>query len=133
MAGGTPRAERYVGVFEDRDDAEIVELVRRVDQALDGLRIDAVLHGGRISTARRVAHLERNRLTVCRKARLEADRSLRAVTALTDFLFARPDELYRLATDRFRDRDRLGHFIGTETPAEAAAGERVVDVDLLGR
>ena len=75
-------------VLEDRDDAVVRQLVGRVDQALYGLRIDAVLHVGRVRAARRVAHVERDRRSVGREARLEADRGLGAIATLADFTIA---------------------------------------------
>src|SRR5207245_6327274 len=102
------------------------QLVGGVVQTLRGLRIEPVACILRVRTAGRIADVERDRRTVGRKSRLEADRSLRAVAALADFLFARPDQLDRLA-DRLRDRDRLEDLIRTRPPAEAAAGERVVN------
>src|SRR5260370_26490771 len=97
MPGCAPRAKWYVRVLEDRDDAEVRQLIRCVDQALRRLRVEAVTHVGGIRAARRIAHVERNRSSVSRKRRLEADRGLRSVTALTHFLLARPDQLHRLA------------------------------------
>ena len=109
--------ERHMRVLEDRDDAEVRQLVARVDQALQSSAgRGRSARPGRVRAAGRIAHVERNRRSVGRKARLEADRGLGAVAALADFLLARPDQLHRLA-DRLGDRDRLGDFVRT-----AAAG-----------
>src|SRR6266700_1190744 len=130
MTRRAPRAKRHMRVLDDGDDAVVRQFIGRVDQALHRLRVDAVLDGARVRAARRVAHVERNRRSVGRKPRLEADRGLRAVTALANFFLACPQELYRLA-DRLGNRNSLGNLVGTQTTAEAAAGEGVMDIDVL--
>src|SRR6202043_1376952 len=121
---------RHVRVLKDRGDAVVRELIGRVGEALRRLRIEAIAHGLRVRAAGRIAHVERNRRAVGRKSRLEADRGLGAVPALADFLFARPDQLDRLA-NRLGDCDGLGDLVRTQPPPETAARKRVVDVDVL--
>src|ERR1700748_1918247 len=106
-----------MGVLQNRNYAVIRQLIGRIYEALHGLRVNPVLYGGRVGAACRVAHVERNRRSLCIKTRFELDRSLRAVAALADFLFARPDELHRLADD-LRNGNGLSDFVRTQSAAE---------------
>ena len=66
-----------------------------------------------------------------RKARLEADRRLRAVAVVADVLLARPDSFTGLPT-ALRDRDRLGDLVGPQRRPKPPPEKRVVDEDVLG-
>ena len=117
-------------VGHHRLDPQVRELVAGRDQALDRLRLEPVLHARRIARARRRAAIEGDRAAVRGEPRLEADGGLGPVPIVPHVLLARPDQLDRLA-DRLADLDRLADFVGIEPAAEAAAGKRVVDVDVF--
>src|SRR5260370_35916362 len=106
------------------------EFICWVSKDLRRLWGEAVTNVARIRAACRIAHVERNWGSVGRKPRLEADRGLRPVTTLTNFLLAGPDQFHRLA-DRLGDFERLGNFVRTQPPAEATPGGRVVDCGVL--
>ena len=102
VARRAPWAERHVRILQDRGHAVVWKRVGRIDQALHRLRIEAIAHGLQDSSCPpSCACRAQSALPSAANPALKRIAACGAVAAMANFLFARPDELDRLA-------DRLG-------------------------
>src|SRR6185312_8593189 len=98
-------------------------------EAFGGLRIEPVrIALGRARAAGGLA-VEGDRHAIATEPRLEADRRLRPVTVLAHILLAAPDQLHRLA-HALAHLHRLHQLVVAQAPAEAAAREAIVHIDI---
>ena len=131
-----PEADRHVRVLEHVVDPEVRNPVRLVRRALERDRVKPVLDELREHPAhdrgRHAAVLPGDDPTAVVDPDLDPVQAGRAVEAVLHVLFAGPDQLHRPA-DRLGYGCRLEREVELEAPAEAAAKERGVNDDRVGR